>query len=660
MDMSEFVRVATITPVVHIGDMRKNAEEIANTIRNSDAAMNSEIIVTPELALVGYTAQDLLFMQDINTNIQDGKLLFALRIIQDAIKINQIAVVGSPVVINNKLYNCAIVVGKSDIIGITVKTYLPNYSEFYEKRWFTGADEIELPEYIYIRDKRVAVGNRLIYHLSKVNFGVEICEDLWSVYPPSLDMAVGGAEIILNLSASNETIGKSQYRRELVKQQSARCLCGYVYCSAGMSESTSDLVFSGHNIVCENGRILTESEKFNTSSSVTIADIDVNIIRHDRLQNSTFRTSSPLRKVRKVSTGLGVIDRQLNVETVRKIDMLPFVPSNDLDKRCKEIFDIQVAGLASRWMHTGSKKLMVGVSGGLDSTLALLVAVGAANKIDRPHSDIRGITMPCFGTTDRTKNNALNLMSVLGVDYNTIDIGHSVRQHMEDINIGKNDGGVAYENCQARERTQVLMDLANKENGFVVGTGDLSELALGWCTYNGDHMSMYNVNSSIPKTLVRAMVASAEQYGLVDKYSKERFLNTINDILDTPVSPELLPPDENGNITQLTEDSIGPYVLNDFFLYYTVRYGVKSTKLYKLAVEASRQSDVYKYKSEEIKKWLLKFYERFAKSQFKRNCCPDGVKVGSVSFSPRGDWRMPSEAELSAQIDNLKTECICR
>jgi NAD+ synthase (glutamine-hydrolysing) len=655
MKIDNMARVATITPVVSIGNIMENANRIADIIKDNRSILgDADIIVTPELALVGYTCQDLLFRNDIASEFRSNKVFTAMNIIKHSLDLGQIAIIGTPLAVNNKLLNCAVVVNNFGIKGITVKTYLPNYNEFYEKRWFVGADEVKLPETISFDGEEIPIGNRLVYETKGMRFGIEICEDLWSVYPPSLDMSVAGAEVIVNISASNETVGKSSYRRDLVKQQSARCICGYAYCSAGMSESTSDLVFSGHNIIAENGSILSESTKFNTSTTITIADIDLDRIRHDRLQNTTFRITDSLNEVRIIQNMnyTKLIDGR---ETLRKISITPFVPSYDLEERCKEIFDMQVAGLASRWLHTGSSKLVLGISGGLDSTLALLVAVGAANKINRPHSDILGITMPCFGTTDRTKNNAVELMQALDISYETINIGNSVLQHMKDLGIPDTDRSVAYENCQARERTQVLMDMSNKVGGFVVGTGDLSELALGWCTYNGDHMSMYSVNSSIPKTLVRALVSSSKAYNLVDTSREDLFNDTIQDILNTPVSPELLPPDENGSIAQLTESSIGPYVLNDFFLYYTVRFGMSASKIFALAVTASEQSSEYHYSKAEIKKWLIKFYERFARAQFKRNCCPDGVKVGSVSFSPRGDWRMASEADFTAQIEEINS-----
>lgn len=648
--MKNMVRIATISPEVHIGNIGANIAEINTEIRN----INANIILTPELSLIGYTTQDLLFNNNIIEKFSNHFSEY-INNFKETLGYRQVLIVGAPIVVNNNLYNCAIVLNNEKVLGIVPKSYLPNYNEFYEKRWFTSAFESTLPEYINIDNNRIPFGNSLIFNANMCKFGVEICEDLWSPNPPSVNMCMNGAEIILNLSASNETIGKATYRRNLVAQQSARCICGYVYCSAGSSESTSDIVFGGHNIIAENGHIIAEAELFdNKNHGKLITDIDLDKIRHDRLVNKTF-TFGPKTPCREVALGHKIIGIKKN--TLRKISITPFVPSNNIMERCVEIFNIQTEGLARRWANTRSKYVVLGVSGGLDSTLALLVAVGAADKLGYNRNRIVGLTMPCFGTTSRTKNNAVRLMKEFGVTYKEINIEASVEQHLKDLGLSENDRSIAYENAQARERTQLLMDYANMIGGFVVGTGDLSELALGWCTYNGDHMSMYSVNSSIPKTLVRAMVENIG-YLMASNWNTEvkivtnqNLYDCIKDIIDTPVSPELLPPSSNGNIKQLTEDSVGPYVLNDFFLYYTVRYGFDNRKIFDYAIEACRQSEVYKYSSDEIRKWLDNFYKRFTKAQFKRNCCPDGVKVGSVSFNPRGDWRMASEVDVNTFLN---------
>lgn len=648
--MKNMVRVATISPEVHVGNIGANIAEINTEIKN----INANIILTPELSLVGYTTQDLLFNNSITKKLNDNFSEY-INNFKGTLGYRQILVVGAPIVVNSNLYNCAIVLNNEKVLGIVPKCYLPNYNEFYEKRWFTSAFNDTLPEYINIGNKRIPFGHSLLFNAGGFKFGIEICEDLWAPNPPSTNMCMNGAEIILNLSASNETIGKSTYRRNLVAQQSARCICGYIYCSAGSSESTSDLVFSGHNIIAENGHIIAESELFdNNNHGKLITDIDLDKIRHDRLVNKTF-TFGPKTPCREVGIGYSITGFKRN--TLRKISITPFVPSHNIMERCIEIFNIQTEGLVRRWANTRSKYAVIGVSGGLDSTLALLVAVHAADKLGYNRNRVIGLTMPCFGTTSRTKDNAVRLMKELGVTYKEINIEASVEQHLKDLGLSENDRSIAYENAQARERTQLLMDYANMTGGFVVGTGDLSELALGWCTYNGDHMSMYSVNSSIPKTLVRTLVEnigylmSSDWNTKVKIITNQKLYDCIKDILNTPVSPELLPPSDNGNIVQLTEDSVGPYVLNDFFLYYTVRYGFDKEKILRYAYEACEQSKDYNYSPEEIRKWLDKFYKRFTKAQFKRNCCPDGVKVGSVSFSPRGDWRMASEVDVNTFLN---------
>ena len=648
--MKNMIRVATISPEVHIGNVDANIAEINREAKK----ISANIIVTPELSLVGYTTQDLLFNNAVNSKITDDFDNLAAKLMM-GLDSRQILIVGAPIIVKDSLYNCAIIVDNSRVLGIVPKCYLPNYNEFYEKRWFKSAFEEELPEYINLGKHRIPFGHSLLFNSQGFKFGVEICEDLWAPNPPSVNMCMNGAEIILNLSASNETIGKAAYRRNLVAQQSARCICGYVYCSAGSSESTSDIVFGGHNIIAENGHIIEEAELFdNNTHGKLITDIDLDKIRHDRLVNKTF-TFGPKTPCREVELGYKLaVSKKYNL---RKISITPFVPSHNVMERCIEIFDIQTEGLARRWANTGSKHIVIGVSGGLDSTLALLVAVGAADKLGYDRSRVVGLTMPCFGTTSRTKDNAVRLMEELGITFKEVNIGNSVKQHLKDLGLSEDDRSVAYENAQARERTQLLMDYANMIGGFVVGTGDLSELALGWCTYNGDHMSMYSVNNSIPKTLVRTMVENIGYLMASDWNTKtktiqhHRLYDCIKDILDTPVSPELLPPSSDGSIAQLTENSVGPYVLNDFFMYYTVRYGFECSKVLEYAVEACRQSKEYNYSKDEINEWLIKFYRRFTRAQFKRNCCPDGVKVGSVSFSPRGDWRMASEVDIETFFD---------
>lgn len=654
--MKDILRVATLVPKVHVGNVQANSEEIIEAIKAcKDKDDGVDIMVTPELSLTGYTCQDMFLNDSLLESIKIGRTYWGvLTDIRKALSEHQTILLGAPLQFERGLYNCAIMLGRNGVLGITAKSYIPNYGEFYEKRWFDSALNGNLPSSIKDDSGRyIPIGRGLIYNMYNTRVGVEICEDLWAPNPPSTEMALNGAEVILNCSASNEVVGKMEYRRSLVKQQSARCICGYVYCSAGMTESTSDVVFGGHSMVAENGSMLCENKGLSLNTEIEIADIDIHRIRHDRRANKTFFTFNNFDSSTYVNTGLDMFEHRYKF---RKVDMLPFVPKTNIEERCREIFDIQVAGLAARWYKTQSKCLVIGVSGGLDSTLALLVAVGAARKLGRSESDILGITMPCFGTTDETKRNAIGLTEALGCTLKEIDISASVRCHMVDIGLDENDRSVAYENAQARERTQVLMDMGNKMGGFVIGTGDLSELALGWCTYNGDHMSMYSVNSSIPKTLVRVMV---EHIGHELAGDNEDAHEIIENILDTPISPELLPP-LKGNIIQLTEDSVGPYILNDFFMYYTLRWGMSPRRIYSLARAAVAQSHgEYTFSPADIKKWLKKFYIRFAKAQFKRNCCPDGVKVGSVSFNPRGDWRMPTEFEIDAwieEVDNIKMD----
>ena len=516
-------------------------------------------------------------------------------------------------------------------LGIVPKTHLPNNNEFYEKRWFTSAKSTDI-QTISVSGEEVPFGTNLLFGDGKFSFAVELCEDLWVPIPPSSQHAIHGADVIFNLSATNELTGKHQYLRQLIEQQSARCIAGYVYASAGAGESTTDVVYAGNGIIAENGKIITASDRFNLEPQLIISEIDIEKLRADRIRNSNFSNDKSVEKYRKVK----IEDAHFNkFDLKRRFEKHPFVPSlTNRDANCEEIFSIQMGGLSKRWKHTQAQTVVVGISGGLDSTLALLVCVKTADKLGYDRKRIIGITMPGFGTTDRTYNNAVNLMKSLGITQLEISIKEASLLHFKDINHNPNQHDVTYENTQARERTQILMDIANKHNGLVIGTGDLSELALGWATYNGDHMSMYAVNSGVPKTLVRYLVGWAAHQ--LDEKSEE----ILNDVLDTPVSPELLPADEYGNITQKTEDIVGPYELHDFFLYYFVRFGFSPEKIFFLARNAFGGD----YDEEIIRKWLRIFIKRFFAQQFKRSCMPDGPKVGSINLSPRGDWRMPSDA----------------
>lgn len=627
-----FVKVAAAVPSVKVADCKFNAQQTENLIAVADGK-GVQILVFPELNLTGYSCADLF-----------GQLLlleqaeFALmQVMNNTRQLDIISIVGMPVSVNATLLNCAVVFQKGKILGIVPKTYLPNYKEFYEKRWF--APSTVFPEEMTIRlcGQLAPCGRNLVFDTPDTSFGVEICEDVWATIPPSSELALKGAEIIFNLSADTENISKHQYLRSLLAQQSARCLAGYVFASCGFGESTTDVVFAGNALVYENGSLLAASDRFSFEEQLVATEIDVERLRAERQVNTTFAGSMRNYKelpVHRISTEL-VTGRNLTL--TRPVEAHPFVPAGGavLDERCEEIFSIQVAGLAKRLVHTGCKTVVLGISGGLDSTLALLVCVKAFDKLGLPRKGIIGITMPGFGTTDRTYNNALSLMGSLQVTTETISIKDACIQHFQDIGHDMSKHDVTYENGQARERTQILMDYANKVGGLVIGTGDLSELALGWATYNGDHMSMYGVNASIPKTLVRYLVNWVAQTG-VDALSR----NTLLDIIDTPISPELIPADENGNIKQKTEDLVGPYELHDFFLYHFLRFGSRPAKIFFLAEIAFRGV----YDSTTIKKWLTNFCRRFFNQQFKRSCLPDGPKVGSVSLSPRGDWRMPSDA----------------
>ena len=636
-----FYRVAAAVPAVRPADVEYNTDRIIEMIKAA-AGKGVRLIVFPEMCITGYTCADLF-----NQELLAAKSMEALyRILEEIRELGIIAVVGLPVRIDNRLYNGAAVV--SDFVhGITLKTHIPNYAEFYERRWFAPASDAKRG-FIHVNDAftddDIPVGNNIIYkdyinsgEGSEVRFGVEICEDLWVPNPPSTRMTMAGADIILNLSASDETIGKHRYLRGLVAQQSASCRCGYVYASAGQGESSTDLVFSGNGIIAEDGRILAESPRFKREEILEIADIDVQQLRADRQKNNTFSddNAEPCRETAAIFPFGYEYEYPENL--LRDVSPTPFVPASKehLDENCEEITDIQSWGLEQRLLATGCKRLVIGISGGLDSTLALLVACRAFDRLGFDRKGIFGITMPGEATTSRTKNNATTLMEELGITHMEIPIGKAVAQHFEDIGQDPAKHDAAYENSQARERTQILMDMANKVGGMVLGTGDLSELALGWCTYNGDHMSMYGINASVPKTLVKYLVS-----WYAESSDNPEVRRTLLDIVDTPISPELIPAENDDEIAQRTEDLIGPYELHDFYLYHTLRYGSRPRKIFRLALKAFEG----KYDEATLKKWLVNFYRRFFSQQFKRSCMPDGPKVGSVCLSPRGDWRMPSDA----------------
>ena len=633
-----FIRVAAATPKIQVADCMYNREQIEQMMKEAYERQAS-LVVFPELCLTGYTCGDL-FLQDILLD----QTLNALKDLLEASKsIDLLTVVGMPLEVNGKLYNVAVFFKAGQILGVIPKTFIPNYSEFYEARHFERG--IKKPICIELLGQNVWVGTQLLFKCSNMPglvIGGEICEDLWAPNPPSIQHALSGATVIVNLSASDEVAGKSDYRKSLVAGQSARLVCAYVYAGAGDGESTTDLVFPGHDLICENGTCLAESKSF--ENGIVYADIDLGRLNSDRRRMTTFIQNSD---VDYMYIPFEMCKKELELE--RFIDPNPFVPTGDGDrqKRCEEILNIQAVGLKKRLEHTHCQNAVVGISGGLDSTLALLVTVRAFDMLGMDRKKIMAVTMPCFGTTDRTYNNACQLVNDLGADLHEVNIKDAVTLHFKDINQDLNNHDVTFENGQARERTQVLMDLANQRGGMVIGTGDLSELALGWATYNGDHMSMYGVNASIPKTLVRHLV----QY-YADTLAEESLKAVLLDILDTPVSPELIPPKE-GEITQKTEDLVGPYELHDFFLYYMIRFGFAPSKIYRLACKAFDGE----YTSDTILKWMKNFYHRFFTQQFKRSCVPDGPKVGSVALSPRGDWRMPSDASAhiwKTDLDNLK------
>ena len=630
-----FINVAAAVPAIKVADVDYNVQQIESLMAQAEGK-GVEILVTPELCITGYSCQDLFREQLLLDKSEEG----ILQLLEFTRKLDTILVVGTPVLVNSLLYNCAVVIQRGQVLGIVPKTYLPNYGEFYEKRWFASAQDLN-PTDIYFAGSPVHVSSEPILFTTGdgVKFGVEICEDVWAPIPPSNNLALAGADIILNLSASDELIGKHDYLRSLLAQQSARTISGYVYASCGFGESTQDVVYGGNAMIFENGKLLVEGERFSFQPQIRMCQIDVEKLRTERRQNTTFINAQ--RGAHALNIPAKAVAPKDFVLT-RDIDAHPFIPkSGDMQTRCEEILSIQVAGLAKRLYHINAKTAVIGISGGLDSTLALLVTVKAFDKLGLERKGIVGVTMPGFGTTDRTYNNAIKLMQTLGVTIREISIAKAVTQHFEDIGHDMKQHDITYENSQARERTQILMDVANQVNGIVVGTGDLSELALGWATYNGDHMSMYGVNAGVPKTLIRYLVSYV---------AGEMATETLLDIVDTPISPELIPADEQGRIKQKTEDLVGPYELHDFFIYYFLRYGFGPAKIYIMAQKAFKDA----YDDETIKKWLKTFCRRFFTQQFKRSCLPDGPKVGSVSLSPRGDWRMPSDASSALWISECE------
>lgn len=620
------MRVAAAIPELRVADCAFNVTRMFDLIRQAETE-KVQVISFPELSITGYTCADLFFQQELLE-----KALKALNELQMlTFSTTAVLIVGMPLRIQHQLFNTAIVLQGGHILGVVPKTHLPNNNEFYEKRWFAPATATDI-QTVSFSGEDVPFGTNLLFSDGAFSFGIELCEDLWVPIPPSSQHALHGADIIFNLSATNELIGKHQYLRQLVEQQSARCNAGYVYASAGAGESTTDVVYAGNGLIAENGKIIAASERFSFEPQLVVSDIDIERLQADRMRNTNFSNDKSNELYRTVKLEAAHF---IQFVLKRTFDKHPFVPSLiNRDASCEEIFSIQVGGLAKRWKHTCAENVVVGISGGLDSTLALLVCVKTADKLGFDRKQIIGITMPGFGTTDRTYNNAVNLMKSLGITQLEISIKEAALQHFCDINHNPNQHDVVYENTQARERTQILMDIANQRNGLVIGTGDLSELALGWATYNGDHISMYGVNSGVPKTLVRYLVDWAAHQ--LDTHSEKN----LHDVLDTPVSPELLPADINGDIAQKTEDIVGPYELHDFFLYYMIRFGFSPAKIRFLAQNAFEGI----YADEVIEKWLKIFLKRFFSQQFKRSCMPDGPKVGSINLSPRGDWRMPSDA----------------
>ena len=625
-----FIKVAAAVPAVKVADVEYNVKEIERLIALADGE-GAEVVCFPELCLTGYSCQDLFKEQLLLAKAEEGLLM----LLDFTRKLDVICCVGMPVQVGGLLLNCAVVVQRGTILGIVPKTYLPNYNEFYEKRWFASAQDLN-PTEIYLAGSPVTLSAepKLFQTGDGVKIGVEICEDVWAPIPPSNNLTMAGADIILNCSASDELIGKHAYLRSLIAQQSARTMSGYVYASCGFGESTQDVVYGGNAMIFENGRLLAEGDRFSFQPQMQTAQIDVERLRTDRHTNSTFINAQRHASARVIDATPASGNVPFKLE--REIDAHPFIPRDaEMADTCEEILNIQTAGLAKRLIHTNCQNVVIGISGGLDSTLALLVCVRTFDKLGYDRRGIVGVTMPGFGTTDRTHDNAASLMQTLSISQMEISIAKAVTQHFEDIGHDGKKHDATYENSQARERTQILMDLANKLNALVVGTGDLSELALGWDTYNGEHMSMYGVNAGIPKTLIQYII---RYMALLPVFGAQR--DTLIDIVNTPISPELTPADAQGNIQQKTEDLVGPYELHDFFLYYFMRFGFRPAKIFLMAQRAFGDA----YDRETLKKWLTTFCRRFFSQQFKRSCLPDGPKVGSISLSPRGDWRMPSDA----------------
>ena len=626
-----FIKVASAVPSVKVADCKYNVEQIEQQIILAEG-QGVEIIVFPELSLTGYTCQDL-FRQNLLLETTESAMLMLLDFTR---QLNIISIVGLPIAVGDLLLNCAAIIQKGQILGIVAKEYLPNYNEFYEKRWFASVQDLRTTELRFAGNQiNLSFTPQIFVTCDGVRFGVEICEDVWAPTPPSNHLALAGADIIFNLSASDELIGKHDYLCKLLAQQSARTITGYVYSSAGFGESTQDVVYGGNALIFENGHLLQSGPRFAMTPQMQVAQIDVERLRTERRGNTTY-VNAQRRMIGEdviFKNAHSILPKDFVLE--RPVDAHPFIPSPDMmEKSCEEILSIQVMGLAKRLVHTSCQKVVIGISGGLDSTLALLVCAMTFDKLGLDRSGIIGVTMPGFGTTDRTYTNAIKLMQSLRITIREISIAKSVTQHFEDIGHDISVHDTTYENSQARERTQILMDVSNQEGGLVIGTGDLSELALGWCTYNGDHMSMYAVNASIPKTLIACLVKFVA--GTMDADISA----TLHDVVDTPISPELVPADEDGNIQQKTEDLVGPYELHDFFLYYFMRHGFRPMKIFLLAQKAFEGQ----YDDDVIKHWLKTFFRRFFSQQFKRSCLPDGPKVGSISLSPRGDWRMPSDA----------------
>ncbi|MBQ9669219.1 MAG: NAD(+) synthase [Prevotella sp.] len=626
------IKVAAAIPGLRVADVEYNVQQIENIIAQAEGR-GVEVLALPELCLTGYTCQDLFRQHLLIDKAEEGLIL----LLDFTRKLDIISVVGLPVRIGSLLYNCAVVIQRGAILGLVAKTYLPNYNEFYEKRWFASSVDLQEQDvYLAGNPVHVSAEPQVFRTCDGACFGIEICEDVWAPLPPSNNLALAGADFIVNLSATDELIGKHNYLLSLLAQQSARMMCGYVYSSCGYGESTQDVVYGGNALIFENGRLLTEANRFALEPQLKVQQIDVERLRSERQNNTTFRTAQDGAHAR-------IVDMRQTAprdfELIRPVDPHPFIPKGEeMTAACEEILNIQTLGLCKRLEHTRCYRAVIGISGGLDSTLALLVTVRAFDRLRLAREGIIGITMPGFGTTDRTYQNALQLMESLGITLREISIAKAVTQHFEDIGHNPQQHDTTYENSQARERTQILMDVANQVGGLVIGTGDLSELALGWCTYNGDHMSMYSVNAGVPKTLVQYLIRYVASLPSFAEQSA-----TLLDVVDTPISPELTPADANGNIAQKTEDLVGPYELHDFFLYYLLRHGFRPQKIYMLAQAAFRD----KYDDDTLRHWLQTFCRRFFSQQFKRSCLPDGPKVGSVSLSPRGDWRMPSDASAS-------------